>query len=274
MFKYEADCSFKNVTNYELQYLPIQYCLQKVVIDSTVPSQTEVVQTPPSNTNGVTSTNSGGKVVVTTYRNGVRSLQITLENIPSPQCSDSAPPPYVVDSPSTPESEWLYKWSQVNFVHNISADHQNTMHSVVKCKHNNFDTKYGVREVDENLFVGHSEFTVDDRDIVIDGLKYKATPGFYELLFKKKRGNLTLKTCVRDILRRTNSYKVNYDPNKLISASELIMSRELIKEQQMNDKKISDLKDLIESGEVTNYYLDEDRIVFKIKKKKKKDMIS
>ncbi|KAK4886037.1 hypothetical protein RN001_002308 [Aquatica leii] len=33
MFKYEADCSFKNVTNYELQYLPIQYCLQKSTQD-------------------------------------------------------------------------------------------------------------------------------------------------------------------------------------------------------------------------------------------------
>ncbi|KAK4887398.1 hypothetical protein RN001_003669 [Aquatica leii] len=44
-------------------------------------------------------------MVVTTYRNGVRSLQITIQNIPSPQRSDSAPPPYVVDSPSSPESE-------------------------------------------------------------------------------------------------------------------------------------------------------------------------
>ncbi|KAK4881865.1 hypothetical protein RN001_005184 [Aquatica leii] len=29
-----------------------------------------------------------------------------IENIPSPQRSDSGSPPYVVDSPSTPESEW------------------------------------------------------------------------------------------------------------------------------------------------------------------------
>ncbi|KAK4885272.1 hypothetical protein RN001_001543 [Aquatica leii] len=79
---------------------------EHVVIDSTVPSQTEVVLTPPSNTNGVTSTNSGGRVVMTTYRNGVRSLIITIENIPSHQRSDSAPPPYVVDSLSSPESEW------------------------------------------------------------------------------------------------------------------------------------------------------------------------
>ncbi|KAK4878892.1 hypothetical protein RN001_011398 [Aquatica leii] len=86
---------------------------------------------------------------------------------------------------------------------------------------NNFDTKYGAREVDENLFVGHSEFTVDDRDIVIDGLKYKRTPELYELLFKKKPRQFNIKDVreYRDILRRTNSYKVNYDPNKPISAS-------------------------------------------------------
>ncbi|KAK4887442.1 hypothetical protein RN001_003713 [Aquatica leii] len=77
-----------------------------VVIDSTVSSQTKVLLTPSSNTNGVTSTNSDGRVVVTTYRNGVRSLLITIENIPSPQRSDSASPPYVFDSPSSPESEW------------------------------------------------------------------------------------------------------------------------------------------------------------------------
>lgn len=96
-----------------------------------------------------------------------------------------------------------------------------------------YDVTYGVRFDPEEgtLMLGDAKFEVDGRDIVVHGIKFKGTPGLYDLIFKKipvEHTNNDL-TNYRDILQRTNAHKVNHDPTKRIKASQSGKYRNIIK---------------------------------------------
>lgn len=86
-----------------------------------------------------------------------------------------------------------------------------------------FDFKYGVRfdVATDSFAIGNKklEFVKNSEDMYIiddDGTKivYKGTPGFYELMFKKKPSNYTNwdHDQYKDIVRRSAANRRNYDP--------------------------------------------------------------
>ncbi|XP_072757486.1 uncharacterized protein [Anoplolepis gracilipes] len=53
-------------------------------------------------------------------------------------------------------------------------------------ENNEIDYVYGVKFSDEGMILGDKHFEVDKNDnIIINGVKYAGTPGFYELIFKR-----------------------------------------------------------------------------------------
>jgi len=53
-------------------------------------------------------------------------------------------------------------------------------------KNTQMDYVYGVKFSDDGIMLGEKHFDVDKNDnIIIDGVKYRGTPGLYELIFKK-----------------------------------------------------------------------------------------
>lgn len=84
-----------------------------------------------------------------------------------------------------------------------------------------FDQKYGVREVKGALKVGNVEITFDGPNIIIGKFTYKATKGLLELLFKKKPGKFLYNDAknYKFILNDTSAHRVNYDPDNKYAAN-------------------------------------------------------
>lgn len=86
-----------------------------------------------------------------------------------------------------------------------------------------YDTTFGVRyePITNKFFLGNSLLEIDGDNLVIGGIRYKGTPGLYELIFKtnpigyKKQDE----TAYKDILQRTNVHKRNYDPKQQVKGS-------------------------------------------------------
>lgn len=83
---------------------------------------------------------------------------------------------------------------------------------------NQFDHRFGVyHDLESNTFsIGDSYLQFDGADIIIKGVRYKGTPGLYELLFKNrpmayKREDSREYT---DILKRTNALHTMHDPTQ------------------------------------------------------------
>ncbi|KAF5282322.1 hypothetical protein FQR65_LT14376 [Abscondita terminalis] len=88
------------------------------------------------------------------------------------------------------------------------------------------DYTYGIHyDVASNKWIiGKSYVTIDDKDIVIDGVKYEGTPGLYELLIMSNP-NYNIVTSkdrnnYRDIVIQTNLVRRNYDPNEQLMEKE------------------------------------------------------
>lgn len=80
----------------------------------------------------------------------------------------------------------------------------------------NFDHRFGIRhdfELDK-FSIGDSEITFDGPDMIIKKIRYKGTPGLYELLLKKNPLGYTKKDEeeYRDIMKRTNALYTRHDP--------------------------------------------------------------
>ena len=88
-----------------------------------------------------------------------------------------------------------------------------------------FDFKYGVRHnVKEGKFyIGDSILNFEGDIIIVKGVKYKGSPGLFELLFKKKplRYNEKELDEYMDILKRTNAYRRNYKEDEPIHGTAL-----------------------------------------------------
>lgn len=112
----------------------------------------------------------------------------------------------------------------------------------------------GTRELDHTHGLVHDTFSekwklgntlvdFDKNDFKVNNLTYKGTPGLYELLFYQDPVGYTsedLKNYM-DILKRTNAYRRNYDPNDQIQGTTdrkytTIIKPYLIKENIINQK--------------------------------------
>ncbi|KAK9679031.1 hypothetical protein QE152_g40352 [Popillia japonica] len=84
-----------------------------------------------------------------------------------------------------------------------------------------FDEKYGIREVEGKLKLGNADVRFNDDKIVVGEFKYNGTKRLYELLFKKNPGKFTYADAknYKYILKNTHAYKVDYNPNKKTAAS-------------------------------------------------------
>lgn len=102
----------------------------------------------------------------------------------------------------------------------------------------NFDHTFGVYfdpESKEWSF-GDSVINFDGRDIIIQDLKYKGTPGLYELLFKKFPTGYRPEDVDNfiDIVKRTNAQYLGYNPEKGLSTSNAKKFIDIIKPRVTN----------------------------------------
>jgi hypothetical protein len=78
----------------------------------------------------------------------------------------------------------------------------------------NIDYNYGVRVERDSWMIGSKELEIDDNDLIIDGTRYKGTPGLYELIFMNKPNDYIYTeedlNVYSEILRLTNAHRVNY----------------------------------------------------------------
>jgi hypothetical protein len=83
---------------------------------------------------------------------------------------------------------------------------------------------FGVYQDDNGLFkVGSSTFKYNDTHVYVDGTKYKATHGLWELLTKSRPdANIITqqdKEAYKHILVRSNAHRYNYSPSGKIKAN-------------------------------------------------------
>lgn len=86
------------------------------------------------------------------------------------------------------------------------------------------DKVYGIqRDKDNNLFIGKTPITINNNNnnIFVNNKWYTGTEGLYELLFLKKPEHYTRedRENYMQIIKDTNAYRRNYDPNGQISGN-------------------------------------------------------
>lgn len=93
----------------------------------------------------------------------------------------------------------------------------------IKDTEDKFDHKYGIiHDVNtEKYKIANSPVEFIGKDFTVEGVKYLGTPGLYELLFKKKPVGYSVGDLENymDVLKRTNAYRRNFDPNSQIQGS-------------------------------------------------------
>lgn len=86
-----------------------------------------------------------------------------------------------------------------------------------------YDTTTGPHfdPIENKLKLGNAILQIDGKDIVIDGIRYKGTPGLYELIFKIQPTGYSRSDEQRyqDILKRTSVHHRNYDSKQRVKAS-------------------------------------------------------
>lgn len=94
-----------------------------------------------------------------------------------------------------------------------------------------FDEKYGVREVDGDLMIGDAKVRFEGSNIIIGKFTYRATKGLLELLFKKKPGKFQYADAknYKFILNDTNAARVDYDPTRKYAASKYYKYATIVK---------------------------------------------
>ena len=79
----------------------------------------------------------------------------------------------------------------------------------------NADHTFGIRSADDGIFIGSKPVTFDGDDIFVEGVRYKGTPGLWELLVKKRPDPETYDAedldNYTDILTSTNAMYQNND---------------------------------------------------------------
>lgn len=95
------------------------------------------------------------------------------------------------------------------------------------------DYTYGVRHENNQWMIGDSPLEIDEEDnFLIKGIRYKGTPGLYELMFMKhpdaKIYNNNDLQAYKTILEATNGHRLHYLPKSRINANPGGKYREII----------------------------------------------
>lgn len=110
------------------------------------------------------------------------------------------------------------------FTADITKDYVQEM---IQDTEDKFDHHYGIQfNIETDKFtIGNKDITFDKEDMIImegnQPVRYKGTPGFYELMFKKEpRGyNKHDWANYKDIVKRSAADRVNYDPMERLSGN-------------------------------------------------------
>lgn len=104
------------------------------------------------------------------------------------------------------------------------TDSSKYIYNVLRRK-SSHDPTFGVYQddTDGSFKIGRSSFKYNDKHVFVDGKKYKATPGLWELLSKSQpdKNLVTLqdKQAYKRILLQSNAHRVNYSPTGRIRAN-------------------------------------------------------
>ena len=104
------------------------------------------------------------------------------------------------------------------------------------------DPTFGVYQDDTDCSfkIGRSSFKYNDKNVFVDGRKYKATQGLQELLTKSKPDkNVVIfqdKQAYKQILLQSKAHRVNYSPTGKIKANKGLKYTRFIS-QLFTDKK-------------------------------------
>lgn len=108
------------------------------------------------------------------------------------------------------------------------------MRKIVSAERNRLmDYTYGVRHQDGKWMIGDSLLEIDEGDnFLINSIRYKGTPGLYELMFmkhpdKKSYDEEDLK-AYKNILQDTNGHKLYYLSNTRINSNSGLKYKEII----------------------------------------------
>lgn len=126
---------------------------------------------------------------------------------------------------------------------NSQPVHSNYIHNVLRRKLSH-DPTFGVYqdETDGSFKIGRSSFKYNDKHVFVDGRKYKATQGLWELLTKSKpdKNAVTFqdKQTYKQILLQSNAHRVNYSPTGKIKANKGIKYTRFISQLFTDNKDI------------------------------------
>ena len=106
------------------------------------------------------------------------------------------------------------------------------------------DNTFGVYQDDTycSFKIGRSNFKFNNKHVFVDGKKYKATQGLWELLTKSKPdGNMVSmqdKQAYKQILLQSNAHRVNYTPSGKIKANKGLKYKQFISQLFTNKKEV------------------------------------
>ena len=104
------------------------------------------------------------------------------------------------------------------------------------------DPTFGVFQDDTygSFKIGRSSFKYNDKHVFVDGKKYKATQGLWELLTQSRpdKNAVTFqdRQAYKQILLQSNAHRVNYSPSGKIKANKGLKYTRFIS-QLFTDKK-------------------------------------
>jgi hypothetical protein len=126
---------------------------------------------------------------------------------------------------------------------NSQPVHSNYIHNVLRRKLWHDPTFRVYQDETDGCFkTGCSSFKYNDKHVFVDGRKYKATQGLWELLTKSKpdKNAFTFhnKHAYKQILLHSNAHRVNYIPTGKIKANKGIKYTRFISQLFTDNKKI------------------------------------
>lgn len=101
------------------------------------------------------------------------------------------------------------------------------------------DYNYGVRIEENSWMMGSKLIDIDDDDIIIDGVRYRGTPGLYELIFMNIPNDFIYSQedlhVYAQILAVTNAHRINYSSQGRVKSNRGIKYKTIISKLHANN---------------------------------------
>jgi hypothetical protein len=107
--------------------------------------------------------------------------------------------------------------SEIDNESSASPVHSKYIQGVLRCKVSH-DHTFGIYKADANgsFKIGHSKIKFSNKHVFVDGRRYKATPGLWELLTKSRPDKETVtnqdRQSYKQMLLQSNAHRVDYNP--------------------------------------------------------------